>query len=340
MAGVRSTSSLGPISPSPSPAIAARAPSTELPADHHGLGPPHLIASSQLLHDQLNPAAGWLQHPRPINTSRPTMTPLHPNSSAGPMLVLSVAPVATDSPLDLLSMLASKIAGSAVHFDHPAFGAVDSPSCSDTEGGSGGSGGIKVPTSMSARTATFNAAALADHKVPTLQYDAADSPAGSPTNTYDEVMQDHLPEKSMVPHRTGSLTGMAQRAERKARIHRCNILGCKKTYMKRSHLETHLRTHTGEKPFRCSHPNCGKKFSRSDELTRHVRKHTGVKPFECDICQRGFSRSDHLTTHKRTHTGERPFICRHKGCTRKFARSDELNRHTKIHDRKAAGTAL
>ena len=47
------------------------------------------------------------------------MTPLHLNSSAGPMLV-PVAPVATaDSPLDLLSMLASKIAGSTVHFDHP-----------------------------------------------------------------------------------------------------------------------------------------------------------------------------------------------------------------------------
>uniref|UniRef100_A0A1B6MBH0 Protein krueppel n=1 Tax=Graphocephala atropunctata TaxID=36148 RepID=A0A1B6MBH0_9HEMI len=131
---------------------------------------------------------------------------------------------------------------------------------------------------------------------------------------------------------------------------------CNKSFRQSWYLQSHVRSHTGERPFACTICSktftdksalnahlriahftekthvcnfCGKAFKLKKQLERHKLMHTGHHYHRCEICGNLFTQKSNLMKHLILHSGEKPFPC--PECAKPFAQKDNLNIHILRH---------
>ena len=79
--------------------------------------------------------------------------------------------------------------------------------------------------------------------------------------------------------RLEEITGLILSGSTSPSAIKCEV--CNRVFPREKSLQAHMRTHTGERPYKCDYEDCGRAFAQSGQLRTHQRLHTGEKPFIC-----------------------------------------------------------
>ncbi|MCJ1405139.1 hypothetical protein MMC11_008365 [Xylographa trunciseda] len=111
------------------------------------------------------------------------------------------------------------------------------------------------------------------------------------------------------------------------KTYKCDIALCAKQFYQKTHLEIHMRAHTGYKPFLCKEASCGQRFSQLGNLKTHERRHTGERPYSCEACGKRFAQRGNVRAHRIVHQHTKPFSCRLDECGKQFTQLGNLKSH-------------
>ncbi|TKR94057.1 hypothetical protein L596_008400 [Steinernema carpocapsae] len=132
---------------------------------------------------------------------------------------------------------------------------------------------------------------------------------------------------SAVASGTGTQAELARGSRKGPLVTKCEICGLLLKHP--SKIQAHLRTHTGERPFKC--PHCNMSFSTKNPLKVHIlRMHSSnERPFQCTWeCGRKFVSHSARKEHERVvHEGIKRYQCAIGNCRRLFTRRCYLLKH-------------
>jgi uncharacterized Zn-finger protein len=122
-----------------------------------------------------------------------------------------------------------------------------------------------------------------------------------------------------------------------ASFHCCQWIGCTcPVYTSLDTLVAHVmqdHVQSGKSSYVCGWAECsreGRPFAKRHKIMTHIRSHTGERPFACDSCGKSFARHDSLITHSKLHAKKRAYVCAHAGCGQSFGQVHLLENHERI----------
>ena len=121
----------------------------------------------------------------------------------------------------------------------------------------------------------------------------------------------------------------------KSKDNTVSCLICKKSFKQKKSLKNHLKTHTGEVPFKCK--LCDQGFAQKGNMKSHIQRRHGINKDRsyCRICSRYFKSETFLQIHLKKHNGELSFIC--PFCRYGFTQKGNMKRHIqKMHAKTAS----